>query len=392
MALPSSSSPKTAIVTGVTGQMGSYVAEFLLVKGIKVVGTARRLSVKNHVNIEHLKTREGFDLAAMDLCDSHSINALIGAYKPDYFFNCAANSFVGTSWTYPEQHMDYNALGVLRQLEAIKNLSPHTRYVNFGSSEEFGDVQYVPQDEKHPGRARSPYGASKIAARQIVKVYRESFGLYAIQCWCFNYESERRGEEFVTRKITLGVARIARAIKDGQSFEPIRLGNLDAKRDWSHAEDFVDGIWRMLNQEEHRPDLRQVVQALPDNSHYSWQQDVVQELGEYVLSSNETHTVRSFVEKAFAVAGIRGLWWDSGFNGDPKDEVLLLADRDNPALATKKAVELVRVDPAFFRPAEVDLLLGDSTRARAELGWTPKVSFNELVRRMVVSDLKGVGL
>ena len=228
-------SEKTAIVTGLTGQMGSYMAETLLNKGLKVIGTLRRLSVNNHKNITHLKDHPNLTLAPMDLCDPHSINALIEKYKPDYFINCAANSFVGSSWDFPEQHIEYNLLGVQRQLEAIKRFSPHTRYINFGSSEEFGDVAYSPQDEKHPGRARSPYGASKIGARQMIKVYRESFKLYAIQCWCFNYESERRGEEFVTRKITLGVARIAKALKTGAPVVPIELGNVDAKRDWSHA-------------------------------------------------------------------------------------------------------------------------------------------------------------
>lgn len=364
---------KTAIVTGVTGQMGSYIAEFLLNEGFKVIGTVRRLSVPNRTNIESV-TSPNFLIAPMDLCDSHSINALVETHRPDYFINCAANSFVGSSWDYPEQHMDYNALGVLRQLEAIKRFSPTTRYINFGSSEEFGDVQYSPQDEKHPGRARSPYGASKIAARQIVKVYRESFDLYAIQCWCFNYESERRGEEFVTRKITLGVARIAKAIKEGQPFEPIELGNLDAKRDWSHAEDFVDGMWRMLNQDE----------AILDRSGSESVAWSPKDLSEYVLASGETHTVREFVEKAFGVAEIVGSWEGEGTDETYTHEVA--------SHGYEGGSELIRINPAFYRPAEVDLLLGDSTRARTELGWQPKVSFDELVSRMVRNDLASVGL
>lgn len=374
--------PNTAIVTGVTGQMGSYIAEFLLAQGFRVVGTERRLSVKNRGNIEHIKN-PNFTLAPMDLCDAHSINALVETYRPAYFINCAANSFVGTSWDYPEQHMDYNALGVMRQLEAIKRFSRETRYINFGSSEEFGDVAYSPQDEKHPGRARSPYGASKIAARQIVKVYRESFGLYAIQCWCFNYESERRGHEFVTRKITLGVTRIAAAIKAGQPFEPIELGNLDAKRDWSHAEDFVDGIWRMLNQEAFP---KSKPHGATWEEHTSlWMKNRAWEPQEYVLSSNETHTVREFVERAFTIAGIPGLWGGTG-----TDERYTRLVPYPGAMVTKEP--LVVINPAFYRPAEVDLLLGDSTRARTELGWQPKVSFDQLVERMVRSDLAAVGL
>lgn len=394
---------KTAIVTGVTGQMGSYIAEFLLAKGFKVVGTARRLSVKNHGNIDHIKD-PNFTLAPMDLCDAHSINALVETYRPAYFINCAANSFVGTSWDYPEQHMDYNALGVMRQLEAIKRFSPTTRYLNFGSSEEFGDVAYAPQDEKHPGRARSPYGASKIAARQIVKVYRESFSLYAIQCWCFNYESERRGEEFLTRKVTLGVARIAKAIKDGVPFEPIELGNIDAKRDWSHAEDFVEGMWLMLNQDQYRSHcngdgmgtyygdrLAAIERGEYDDA---WGDKWTREhLAEYVLASGQTQTVRTFVQKAFAIAGIRGMWYSSKHNStDPKDEVFVCA-LDGPAAGVYEVgPTLVRINPAFHRPADVDLLQGDSTRARTELGWQPKVTFDELVSRMVKHDLTAVGL
>lgn len=342
---------KNIIVTGVTGQMGSYMADFLLSKGYKVYGTVRRLSVPNHKNIQHIKNPD-FTLVPMDLSDSSSINTIIEKYKPDFFINCAANSFVGSSWDYPEQHMDCNFLGVLRQLEAIKRFSPTTKYVNFGSSEEFGDVMFTPQNETHPARARSPYSVSKIAARQIVKVYRDSFGLFIIQPWCFNYESPRRGTEFVSRKITKGVARIANAIKNGEKFDPIELGNLNAKRDWSHAKDFVEGIWLMLNQEK------------PES---------------YVLSSNETHTVREFVEKAFAAAGLHGNW---GFCGEaiPENEVFTLSTGGI----------LVRINPAFYRPAEVDLLWGDSTRARAELNWKPKYTFYELVKCMVDNDMSEI--
>lgn len=350
---------KTIIVTGVTGQMGSHFSDFLLDKGFRVIGTVRRLSVNNHKNIEHI-TNPNFILVPMDLSDSHSINSLIEKYKPEYFINCAANSFVASSWIFPEQHMDLNALGVLRQLEAIKRFSPKTRYLNFGSSEEFGDVAYSPQDEKHPPRARSIYGASKIAARQIVKVYRESYNLFAVQCWCFNYESERRGEEFVTRKITKAVARIYHAIKNGLPFEPCELGNLDAKRDWSHALDFVDGIWRMINSEQPK---------------------------EYVFASGETHTIREFVKLAFKAAAIEGKWGIEGqllSSTSSAKEVYLKTRRDHPLIWDGC---LVKINPEFFRPCEVQILHGDASLARAELGWSPKVSFNDLVKRMVASDI-----
>lgn len=180
---------KTVVITGVTGQMGSYLADEYINRGYNVVGAVRRLSVPNNKNISHLLSHRLFKTDIMDLGDAHSINKFVDKYKPDYFFNCAANSFVGTSWDCPEQHFEFNTLGVLRQLEAIKTFSPNTRYLNFGSSEEFGNVQYSPQDEKHPPCSRSPYGASKVAARQIIKVYRESYNLFAVQCWCFNYES-----------------------------------------------------------------------------------------------------------------------------------------------------------------------------------------------------------
>ncbi len=344
---------KVVIITGVTGQAGSYFSDFLLEKDFKVVGTIRRLSVKNHKNIEHINN-ENFTLEPMDLGDVHSINSLVEKYEPDYFINCAANSFVGSSWQLPEQHIEYNTLGVLRQLEAIRRFSPHTKYYNFGSSEEFGDVQYSPQDESHPPRARSPYGASKIAARQLIKVYRESYELYAIQGWNFNYESERRGEEFVTRKITQNVARISKAYGQAKPFESLKLGNINSQRDWSHALDFVDGIWKMLNQDKHK-----ILYG--------------DEPKEYVLSSGETHTIKEFVEKSFAVAKIEGRWEGEGL--------------DEKYVEIHNGSILVEIDPKFYRPAEVDLLLGGSTKAREELGWEPKVSFNELVEKMTKHDI-----
>jgi GDPmannose 4,6-dehydratase len=267
--------------------------------------------------------------------------------------------------------MDVNATGVMRCLEAIVRHAPNCRFYNAGSSEQFGDVQYSPQDEKHPHRARSPYGASKIAAHQIVKTYRESFNLYAVQGLLFNHESPRRGEEFVTRKITLGVARIAKAIKNKQLFDPIELGNIDSKRDWSHAADFVDGIWRMLNQDTYY--TPQSAQELREGKI---------KLKEYVLSSNETHAIKEFIELAFQEVNIEGVWTGEGENQKYNIVNHILEDNENI-----KSYNLVRINPKFYRPADVEILLGDSSLARKELGWSPKYDFKSLVREMVQSDL-----
>lgn len=360
-----------------------------------VYGMVRRTAKPDYSNLTEALKSSRFKLVVGDLSDSGSIDFLVKDIRPDYFINLGAQSFVGSSWALVEQTIDVSGTGVARCLEAVRKHVPHCRFYSAGSSEQWGNIIYSPQDEEHPMRPRSPYGCAKCLASHIVKVYRESYGLYAVHGILLNHEGIRRGAEFVSRKTTLAVARIARAIKDGVPFEPLKLGNLDAKRDWSDATDFVDGIWRMLNQEEYRTDMaitpgpateiEAIAQGLTVVKGYSW-------LREYVLASGETHTVRSFVEKAFAVAGISGVWWNSGGFEDPKDEVYLLADRERPTLATKRAVPLVQIDPVFYRPAEVDLLLGNSTRARTELGWSPKVSFDELVRRMVTNDLAAVGI
>jgi len=339
---------KVCIVTGVTGQDGSYMVDYLLKNtDLFIIGGVRRLSVYNHININHINS-ERFLLLNFDLTDSHSISRTVEKLQPCYFINLAAQSFVASSWDFARQTWQTNSTSVLDILEAIRTHKPTCRFYQAGSSEEFGDVSYEPQDEKHPLKPRSPYGASKAAARQLVKVYRDSYDIYAVQGWLFNHESERRGAEFVTRKITKNVARIRNSIRTGEKFTPLELGNLDAKRDWSHAEDFVDGIWKMLNQDTPK---------------------------EYVLSSNETHTVREFVEKAFAYAGIEGQWSEQGIK-----EIFVLKH--------KPEIELMRINEKFYRPAEVDLLLGDSTLARKELNWKPKISFEELVKKMVENDLK----
>lgn len=262
--------PKKVLITGVTGQDGSYMADYLLANtDYEIYGMVRRTAKPDWSNMEKALKNPRFHTIVGDLADSQSVDNVVKEIMPDYFINLAAQSFVGSSWTIPEQTFDIGAIGVIRCLEAIRKHVPHCRFYNAGSSEEFGDVQYIPQDEKHPLRPRSPYGAAKAAARHMVKVWRESYNLYAVQGALFNHESERRGEEFVTRKITLGIARIAHEIKNGNfDFEPIVLGNLDAKRDWSHAEDFVEGIWLMMNQNKPR---------------------------EFVLSSNETHSIREFI-------------------------------------------------------------------------------------------------
>ena len=348
---------KKVIITGILGQDGANMAEYLLSlydefgveeHDYEIYGMMRRSANPNLKNIEKIKNHPRFNLQFLDLGDSASIDTAVKEIEPDYFINFAANSFVGISWKMPEQVMNVNALGVLRCLEAIRKFKPDCRFYSAGSSEEWGNVDYSPQDINHPIKPRSPYGASKAAARHLVKVYRESYNMYAVHGILFNHEGTKRGEEFVTRKISKGVARIKDAL-DSMLFEeevpePIELGNLDAKRDWSDSRDFVEGVWLMLNQDSPK---------------------------DYILSSGEAHSIREFIEKAFAVAGIKGSW-----HGEGLQEVFVDGDQ-----------VLVKINPEFYRPAEVDLLLGDSTPIRKELGWEPKISFDKLVESMVQYDL-----
>jgi GDPmannose 4,6-dehydratase len=365
----------TVLISGITGQDGSYMAELCLELGHKVFGMVRRTSTINDANYRHLLGNPNFKVVYGDLLDGFSIDSLVRDIQPDYFINFAAQSFVGCSWEIPEETFMAGAVGVLKCLEAIRKNVPFCRFYNAGSSEQFGDVLYSPQDIKHPYRPRSPYGAAKVAAHSLVKVYRESYNLYAIQGVLFNHESERRGEEFVTRKITKGIGRIVRSLRNGESFEPIRLGNLDAKRDWSHSQDFVEGVWRMLNQETYNSaffdDVLRLRSYTRDGRTVLTPQ-FVSKLKEYVLSSNETHAVREFINIALYYAKIDGVWSGSGV-----EETFTTLD-DKPVIV---------IDPKFFRPAEVELLLGDSTPAREELGWKPKISFDNLVKRMVETDL-----
>lgn len=345
---------KTIIITGVTGQDGSHMVDFLLKNtDYLIFGGVRRLSVYNHENIKHIKS-DRFYLINFDLTDSHAISRTVEKLKPDYFINFAAQSFVASSWDFARQTWQTNSTSILDILEAIRLYKPSCRLYQAGSSEEFGNVLYTPQDEKHPLRPRSPYGASKAASRQLIKVYRESYNLYAIQGWLFNHEGTRRGEEFVTRKITKNVARIYHAIKNNQEFNPLELGNVEAKRDWSDAEDFVEGVWMMLNQDLYNKKYN----GVPTD---------------YVFSSNETHTIKEFVEKAFDFAKIKGRWMG-------ENERLAYVSEDNKIL--------MQINPKFYRPAEVELLLGDSQKARNELGWKPKISFDNLIKKMVEWDIE----
>lgn len=368
------------IVTGVSGQDGSHMVDYLLENtNALIFGGVRRLSVYNHNNLAHIDS-DRFHLVNFDLTDAHSISALVEKLQPDYFINFAAQSFVASSWDFARQTWQTNCTSVLDILEAIRLHNPKCRFYNAGSSEEFGNVEYVPQDEKHPLKPRSPYGASKAAARQIVKVYRESYNLYAIQSWLFNHEGTRRGEEFVTRKISKNVARIASELSENRKPTPVELGNVNAKRDWSDSEDFVECVWLMLNQDLYRNDSEDIKKIyhsrgklmLPQNINPTWDKVLSENIKEYVLSSNETHTIKEFVELSFKCLNIHGYWQGEGI-----DEKFIQNDTNNV---------LVTINSKFYRPAEVELLWGNSNQFRKDFNWKPKTSFQELVQKMVKND------
>jgi len=318
---------RKALITGITGQDGSYLAELLLEKGYEVHGLVRRSSSFNTWRIDHVRDRLALHYG--DLVDQNSLTRTLETIEPDEVYNLAAQSHVKVSFEMPEYTTDVTALGVLRLLDAVRELGLSCRVYQAGSSEMFGLVQETPQTERTPFHPRSPYGVAKVFGHWMAVNYREGYGLHVSNGILFNHESERRGENFVTRKITMGVA----AIKHGRSRE-LRLGNLDAKRDWGYAKDYVEAMWLMLQQ------------AKPDD---------------YVVATGETHSVRDFLEEAF---GLVGLDWK----------------------------EFVKVDPKYYRPAEVDVLLGDPTKARTVLGWSRRVSFRDLVRLMVEADLAGGGI
>ena len=331
---------KKALITGITGQDGSYLAELLLEKGYEVYGIWRRKSVVDYGNVSHIKDKIHFIYA--DMTDVVSLMTAMRISDADEVYNLAAQSFVATSWEQPLATADIDALGVTNMLEAIRAVKPTARFYQASTSEMFGLVQEIPQKETTPFYPRSPYGVAKLYGHWITKNYRESFGLYACSGILFNHESERRGVEFVTRKITTAAARIAHGLQ-----ECVELGNMDSKRDWGHSKDYVYAMWLMLQQEQ------------PDD---------------YVIATNETRTVREFVDVAFKAAGIDLEWKGSGV-----DEI---------AINKANGKVVVKVNPRFFRPAEVDLLLGDPTKAETKLGWKRNIDFTELVTRMVNNDMK----
>ena len=319
-------SKKSALITGITGQDGSYLAEFLLEQGYKVYGMVRRASVEKFERIEHLKDK--IELVQGDLLDEISLIHVLKETQPDEVYNLAAQSFVPTSWKQPVLTSEFTAIGVTKVLEAIRHVDRSIKFYQASSSEMYGKVRETPQTELTPFHPRSPYGVSKVYGHYITVNYRESYGLFAVSGILFNHESPRRGLEFVTRKVTDGVARIKLGLSD-----ELRLGNLDAKRDWGFAGDYVRAMWLMLQQDE------------PDD---------------YVIATGEAHSVRELVEVAFKAADLD---WE----------------------------KYVKVDKAFLRPAEVDLLIGDPAKAEKQLGWKPTVSFEQMIQMMVEADLERLG-
>jgi GDPmannose 4,6-dehydratase len=319
-------SERRALITGITGQDGSYLAEFLLGKGYEVFGMTRRASTENVERIGHIVDK--LTLLQGDLLDPPSLDAALREARPSEVYNLAAQSFVPTSWNQPVLTAEFTAVGVTRMLEAIRAVDPSIRFYQASSSEMFGKVREVPQTELTPFHPRSPYGVAKVYGHYITVNYRESYDLYAVSGILFNHESERRGLEFVTRKITDGVARIKHGLA-----EELRLGNLDSERDWGFAGDYVEAMWLMLQQDQ---------------------------ASDYVVATGETHTVREFVETAFGHAGL-------------------------------DSERYVVQDERFMRPAEVDQLIGDPTKAKEQLGWEPRTSFRELVEMMVDADLERLG-
>ncbi len=331
---------KHALITGITGQDGSYLAELLLDKGYEVYGLMRRKSVVDYGNVDHIKDKIHFIYA--DMTDQTSLIHAMTISQADEVYNLAAQSFVATSWEQPLATAEIDAIGVTNMLEAIRVVKPEAHFYQASTSEMFGLVQAIPQCETTPFYPRSPYGVAKLYGHWITKNYRESYNLFACSGILFNHESERRGKEFVTRKITNAVARIKQGVQDC-----VELGNLDSKRDWGHSKDYVHAMWLMLQQDT------------PDD---------------YVIATNETRTVREFVDTAFACAGIEIEWSGKGVNETGTDK------------ATGKVV--VKVNSEFFRPAEVDILLGDPSKAEKTLGWKREIPFQELVSRMVKNDME----
>lgn len=338
---------KKALITGVTGQDGSYLAEFLLAKGYEVHGIIRRASTFNTNRIEHIYEdphilNVNFFLHYGDLSDGSNVSRLIKKINPDEIYNLGAQSHVRVSFDIPEYTADIDALGALRILDAIRENEIKCKFYQASSSEMFGLVQEVPQKETTPFYPRSPYGVSKLFGYWITKNYRESYGIFAVNGILFNHESPRRGETFVTRKITRGLSRIKAGLE-----EKLYLGNLEAKRDWGFALDYVEGMWLTLQQNK---------------------------ADDYVLATGETHSVREFLEEAAKIIGFNIEWRGKGV--------------EEKGIDTNTGKTIIEIDERYFRPAEVDILLGDASKAKKELGWTPKTSFKELVKIMSESDIK----
>lgn len=335
---------KKALITGITGQDGSYLAELLLEKGYEVYGIMRRKSKADYGNVEHIKDK--IRLLYADMTDMASLVNAMQISQADEVYNLAAQSFVATSWEQPIATCEIDAMGVTNMLEAIKIVKPNARFYQASTSEMFGLVQEIPQKETTQFYPRSPYGVAKLYGHWITKNYRESYDMYACSGILFNHESERRGLEFVTRKITDAVCKI----KVGKQ-DILELGNMDSKRDWGHAKDYVNAMWLML------------------------QQDVADD---YVIATNETRTVRDFVDAAFDCVGIKLNWTGTGIDEKGTDK------------ETGKVV--VQVNPKFFRPAEVEILLGDASKAEKILGWKREINFEDLVCRMVNNDMKRIDI
>ena len=316
---------KRALITGINGMDGSHLADFLLEKGYKVYGMERHSSIKNRTNTKHLENNENFEFITGDLTDSTSLLSVLSTAQPDEVYNLGSQSFVAESWNTPEQTSNVTGLGSLRMLDSIRTLDMDTRFYQASTSELFGRMIENPATERTPFYPRSPYGVSKLYAHWITKNYRESYDMFNTCGILFNHESERRGHQFVTRKISDGVAKIHHGLQDF-----ITLGNLEAKRDWGYAPDYVESMWLMLQQDN------------PDD---------------FVIATGKTHTIREFLDSAFDVVGITD--WE----------------------------KYVKQDPRFMRPAEVDVLRGDASKAKYELGWTPKTNLQGLVKNMVESDI-----
>src|SRR3989344_3078850 len=337
---------KKALITGITGQDGSYLAELLLEKGYEVHGIIRRSSSFNTGRIDHVlrdpheKNRRLF-LHYGDLSDGSSLNRILEKVRPDEIYHLGAQSHVRVSFDIPEYTADVDALGTLRMLDAIRETGIKTRFYQASSSGMFGKAAETPQKETTPFHPRSPYGCAKVFGYWIAKNYRETYGLFAVNGILFNHESPRRGETFVTRKVTMGMSRIKLGLQ-----EKIFLGNLNAKRDWGYAKDFVEGMWRMLQQKT------------PDD---------------YILATGETHSVRELVEEAGKILGFDIVWKGKG--------------EQEKGIDRNTGKTLIEIDPHYYRPAEVDILLGDATKAKKRLGWKPKVKLKELIRIMIEADL-----